>query len=181
MKRMIAFMMAMVLCLSMLAACGGSEGEAADGEIKGDVFDAGNVSALVPKGWKAFPVTDAWAEEEGAMDPNQVSICKDGDSEWDLFSKPYISVIYYGADEELYPPDSSWYDNPVDIEDIKLSNLTWEGYTADSFGVPMAILWADDGAGNEYQANIVLKTDEGEISLDDADVLAILESVKPSK
>ena len=98
MKRMIAFMMAMVLCMSMLAACGGSEGEAADGEIKGDVFDAGNVSALVPKGWKAFPVTDAWAEEEGAMDPNQVSICKDGDSEWDLFSKPYISVIYYGAD-----------------------------------------------------------------------------------
>ena len=96
-------------------------------------------------------------------------------------TKSKEAQIYYGADEELYPPDSSWYDNPVDIEDIKLSNLTWEGYTADSFGVPMAILWADDGAGNEYQANIVLKTDEGEISLDDADVLAILESVKPSK
>lgn len=188
MKRMIAFIVAMILCMSMLAACGGSnkdaasnDGEAAQEEIKGEVFDAGNVSALVPKGWAAFPVSDIWSDEEGAMDPDQVNICKGGESDWDLLSKPYIAIIYYGEDEELFAPDSSWYDNPTDIDDIKLSNLTWKGFTADSLGVPMAILWADDGAGNEYQANIVLKTDDSEISLEDSDVLAILESVKPSK
>lgn len=188
MKRIIAMLMAMVLCMSMLAACGGSEkdaasndGEAAQEEVKGEVFDAGNVSALVPEGWAAFPVSDMWSDEEGAMDPNQMSICKDAESEWDLFSKPYVSIIYYGADTDLYEPDSTWYDEAKDIEDIKLSNLTWKGFTAVSLDMPMAILWADDGAGNEYQATIYLKTSEAEISLDDADVLAILESVKPSK
>jgi hypothetical protein len=185
MKRMLALMMAMVLCVSMLAACGGSEdaaGETAqEKEIEGEVFDAGNVSALVPKGWAAFPVADMWSDEEDAMDPDQVQICKGAESEWDLFSKPYIAIVYYGADTDLMAPDSSWYDEAKDIDDIKLSNLTWKGFTAVSFDMPMAILWADDGAGNEYQATIYLETSDAEISLEDADVLAILESIKPSK
>jgi hypothetical protein len=189
MKRMLALMMAMVLCVSMLAACGGSEKKAGDAagetaqeeEIKGEVFDAGNVSAFVPEGWAAFPVADMWSDDEDAMDPDQVQICKDAKSEWDLFSKPYIAIMYYGEDTDLIAPDSSWYEEAEDIEDIKLSNLTWKGFTAVSLDMPMAILWADDGAGNQYEVTIYLKTAEAEIALDDADVLAILESIKPSK
>ena len=48
----------------------------------------------------------------------------------------------------------------------------------DLLGNDMIVLWtAGDAAGNQYTLTIVPKTDDGEISLQDADVLALLGSL----
>ena len=71
----------LILALAMLlalTACGGGTPEDPS-EVKGETFDAGNISALAPKGWKAFPVSDLFDEYEGDNNPNSMQICKDGD------------------------------------------------------------------------------------------------------
>ena len=44
---------------------------------------------------------------------------------------------------------------------------------------PVAVLWAEDG-DDQFQVIIMLEMDDGKISVDDADVKAILASIKPS-
>lgn len=143
-------------------------------EVAGEMFNAGNFSALVPEGWKAFPVEDLFADEEGAISPNSLSICKGGETDWDLFSKPYLDIDYYGESSELWPPTKDWYDDAKDIESFTAGNFTWEGFTATSYEQPMIILWGING-DDEYQVTIWLN--EGTISHTDADVLAILASL----
>ena len=73
MKKVFVLMLALMICLTFLAGCGSKEpaatdsqdtnAQAAQTEISGDVFDAGEVSALVPAGWKAFAVPDVFSEE----------------------------------------------------------------------------------------------------------------------
>lgn len=186
MKKVLVLMLALVLCLSVFAGCGGNNAPAAnDGgndapaAPTGETFDAGNVSAFVPTGWKAFPVNDIWSDEENAKDPDCIQIIKGGESEFDMFTKPYLQIDFYGADTELMTPDSTWYDDVVELEAFTAGSLTWNGFTATSFDLPVAIFWAVDG-DNEYQVSVWYETEEGKIGLTDADFLAILEGVKPS-
>jgi predicted small lipoprotein YifL len=188
MKKVFVLMLALMICLAFLAGCGSKEpaatdsqdtnAQAAQTEISGDVFDAGEVSALVPAGWKAFAVSNIFSEEENATDPTAMQICKDAKEEWDLFSKPYLQINYYGADTsmEIY---KDWYDDTEDLEPIKLDNYTWNGFTGKSMDYPVAVLWAEDG-DDQFQVTIMLEMDDGKISVDDADVKAILASIKPS-
>jgi len=71
MKKILVFMLVIVMSLTLFVGCGGdNSGDNNDGTIKGEIYDAGNVSAFVPEGWKAFPVMDVFAEEEDATDPD---------------------------------------------------------------------------------------------------------------
>ena len=102
----------LILALAMLlalTACGGGTPEDPS-EVKGETFDAGNISALAPKGWKAFPVSDLFDEYEGDNNPNSMQICKDADDEWDLLSKPYIMITYYDP-ETSFLSAKDWYDD----------------------------------------------------------------------
>lgn len=122
----------LILALAMLlalTACGGTPEDPS--EVKGETFDAGNISALAPKGWKAFPVSDLFDEYEGDNNPNSMQICKDADDEWDLLSKPYIMITYYDP-ETSFLSAKDWYDDAEDIESFTLGNYTWEGYTCTS-------------------------------------------------
>lgn len=196
MKKIIAMLLALSM-MTAFTACGGdkdkepagdqsSTAEKADagtdsGEISGETFDAGNVNVMVPGGWKAFPVSDVFSEEENATDPNAIQIAKGAESEWDLFSKPYLDIDFYDAETSgLITPDKEWYDNAVDISPVTTGDLTWEGFTAVSFEVPMTIIWTTDSEGNQYQVTVWTEMSDGTISLDDADVQAILASLKPS-
>ena len=148
-----------------------------DGKINGETYDAGNVSALVPNGWKAFPVPDVFAEEPNTINPSALRICKGGETELDIFSKPYVQINYYGEDTTLVTPSKGFYNNAVDITPITYGELIWNGFTADSMGYPVAILWAENG-DIQYQLSFCLGSSGATISLDDADVQAIIESVK---
>ncbi len=185
MKKLIALLLValMVFCL---VACGGdsktddgktNEGENTAEEIKGEVYDTGAFKALVPEGWKAFPVSDMFSEEENATDPEKLQIVKGGETEWDLFSKPYVGIYLY-PDSSLMTPSKDWYDKPADLEPMTIGGYTWNGFTGESAGYPQATLWTSDANGNDIQVTIILKSSDGEITLEDADVLAILESIK---
>ena len=85
MKRLIALLLALAMTLCF-AACGGEEKtdkkeapdanptEKAPETVKGETYDAGNVSALTPEGWMAVPTADIWSDEEGATDPVAVAL-----------------------------------------------------------------------------------------------------------
>ena len=182
MKKLIALLLAltMVLCL---AACGGEKGGSAGktpDQITGETYDAGNVSALVPDGWKAFPVTDMWSDDPNATDPDQLNIVKDGKTEFDMLSKPYIQIVHYEPGSMMVP-SKTYYDSAADVEPITTGNLTWEGFSAvGMLDSSFIIMWTTNADGHQFQINIYDKTSEGTITLNDADVQAILASITNS-
>ena len=180
MKKIAALLLAlaMVLCL---VACGekAPEAPATPDEVKGETHDTGAFTVLIPEGWLAVPVSDMWTDDPDDTDPSALQIIKGGESEWDLFTKPYIQINHYGPDTEMMEPWKDLYDGAEDLADFTTGSLTWKGFSAkDLLGNDMIVLWtAGDAAGNQYTLNIVPKTDAGEISLQDADVLALLGSL----
>ncbi len=177
MKKAMLLLLALALCTVALAGCG-KETPKTPEEVKGEVYDAGNVSALVPDGWKAFPVSDMFDDYDGDYDPTAMQICKGGKTELDLFSKPYIQINYYPNNTMSIYKD--WYDEAVDIEPMQLGNYTWNGFTATSLGDPIAILWPESD-DVQIQVTFSLGTDDGTITLNDADVQAILMSIKTAE
>lgn len=176
MKKLFALLLALTMLLC-LAACGGGEKTPADpSQVTGETYNAGKVSVLVPNGWKAFPVTDMWSEDPNATDPHKVNIIKGGDSELDMLSCPYIMVIHYEPGSFIVPT-SDFYDNVTNLDPITTGSLTWEGFSADSFGTQIINMWATNAAGHHFQLNIFPKASKGEIALTDADVQALLASI----
>lgn len=200
-KKVIALLLALVLCTAMLVGCAGDKEDKTDEgknntsdvtdegknnttdegknntsneTAKGETYDAGNVSVLVPDGWKAFPVTDAFEEYDGEYDPTAVQVCKGGEEEWDIFTKPYMQINYY-PDNSMYV-SSDWYDNVVELEPMQIGGYTWNGFTGTSLDYPMAVLYTDGDV--QIQVSITLENTDGKISLDDADVQAIIASIQ---
>ena len=111
MKRIIAFLLVFALCFS---GCGSDEPSAepeqskpespSSAEIEGEFFSAENVKAVVPEGWMAFTIADVFSDVEGAKDPDVIQICKGAESDFDLFTNPYVQINYYGPDVEFFAP-----------------------------------------------------------------------------
>lgn len=178
-KKIIALTLT-VLMLLPLVACGGTTGGGeTGGEVTGEVYDAGEVSALVPTGWKAFPQHDAFSSDANAMLTDVINICKGGESDMDLFSKPYIRFDFGGPDKDLYMTDKDFYDNVQDLEPITTGEHTWNGFSGESLGTKLVVLFCEEG-DIQYQATLFTEPSSGKISLEDADVLAILASVAPT-
>lgn len=182
MKKLITLLLALSM-LFCLIACGDNGGENSEKtnntleQITGETYDAGNVSVLVPDGWKAFAVADIWSEEENATDPDQINIVKGGESEFDLLSKPYIQVIHYEP-ESMMVPSKDFYENAADLDPITSGSLTWEGFSGEGLlGDTLIVMWTTNADGHQFQLNVYNKTDNGEFAMTDADVLAILESI----
>lgn len=92
MKKNIVFMLVSVLLTAILVGCSSTPAGTDPGDITGETFDGGNISALVPDGWMGFHGTDYFEGYEEGYDPNVIQIAKGAKSEWDLFSKPYIMI-----------------------------------------------------------------------------------------
>lgn len=190
MKKLLAVIMAITVCAAFLAGCGSkdpSNGNDSDQsteqtttEIKGETYDAGSVSALVPEGWKAFPVVDAFSDEENATVPDKLNVCKGGETDLDLFSHPYIQITYFDPGTDMMNLSSSWYDDPVELDPITTGDKTWNGFSAASLGSKLTVLWTGEIGGDQFQVTLWTETDNGTISLEDADVQAILSSIQPS-
>ena len=148
-------------------------------QVPGEIYDAGEVQALVPNGWKVIPIVDVFSESN-ELEKDAFNICKGGESDMDLFTKPYIRFDYFGPDTEMMKPTKDWYSNTEDVEEFQAGTHKWSGFTAEEYGGKLAILWAEEEGGHQYQANVWLEVEGNKISLDDEDVLAILASVQPS-
>lgn len=186
MKRIIAFLLVFVLCFS---GCGSDEPSAepeqskpespSSAEIECEFFSAENVKAVVPEGWMAFTIADVFSDVEGAKDPDVIQICKGAESDFDLFTNPYVQINYYGPDVEFFAPGKDWYTDTEDIKPFKAGNHEWEGFTGYSDEYLFAILWCIEG-DIEYQATMWLNGENNSINYNDENVLAILASVAPS-
>ena len=181
MKKILVLVIAIVMCVAVFAACGteapAGEAPAENEAVALEMFDAGNITINVPGGWNAFPVADIFAEEEGATDPGAVMVIKDGTSELDAFTNPYLQVNYYNANETvMMTPDPSWYDEVEDLEPMEIGGRTWNGFTAVSLDYPIATLWCVEG-DDQFQVLIWTEVEGKTISVDDADVQAIIASI----
>jgi len=142
---------------------------------EGETMDAGCVSAWVPAGWKGFTTTDVFSEDN-AIDPDVLNIIKDGQSDLDIFTNPYIRIDHFGPDTLMMEPDMEWYDEPEELEPFTAGPYEWRGFSCTSLGMPLVILWTEDG-DHQYQAAVYLDTERETIELFDPDVQAILGSI----
>ena len=195
MKKIIAIMLVLTM-LFALVACGEKEPEETNAPeteapavddggsdpsaISGEVFNTGSFTALVPTGWKAFALDDIWSEDPGVTDPTKLQIVKDGTSEFDVLTKAYIQIDYFGPEKDMLVPASDWYEEVTELEPVVIGELTWNGFSAVSGGNPMTLLYAGEAGEPQYQA-VLWCRDENIISATDADVIAILESLAPAE
>ena len=176
MKKNIVFILAVVLLIAMLAGCS----EANPASIKGETFDGGNISALVPDGWMGFHGVDYFEEYEEGYNPNVIQIAKGAESEWDLLSTPYIMVNYYAPDNPMMEPMKELYEDVSDLEPVTIGDYTWNGFTGTSIDTPIAVLWTGEQGSGQILVTLCLENGD-KISLKDADVQAIIASIQISK
>lgn len=181
MKRKIGYLLvAAVLTAAMLVGCSGGKPATPSSpeEVKGETFDAGQISVLVPEGWKAFPAADLLDQYEGDNDPTGLSVYKGAKSEWDQLTKPGITISSYKTEEFLSSKD--WYTDAKDIEVGSIGSYTCTGYTGTSLDYPYTVVEMVDG-DTTIQAAILMENEGAKIALEDVDVQAILASIKTAK
>ena len=183
-----------LLCAALLAGCsgdsaadggtsaqsGGNQPQSKSAEIKGETYDAGHFSVLVPDGWLGIVVNDMWADDPSAIDPDQLNICKGARNEADLLSNPSVHIVYYDSATDMMRPSSDYYKDVEELEPITAGDRTWEGITGTSQGAPLAILWTGESGEDQFQVTVWLEMEGETISLEDGDVQAILASILPS-
>ena len=173
----LALVLAGLLLLSLCTACGGKDKEQDPAKITGEVFDAGNVRAMAPKGWKAFPVSDAFDEYEGDNNPNSIYLCKGAKSEFDIFTNPLVTITYYGPDTTYFSA-KSLFDDAEDIAGFTLGDYDWTGYTYTALGDAKTVMLETTKGDISITAYFLTETDGEKLSVEDADIQAILASIQ---
>lgn len=128
------------------------------------VFETNHFRLTVPSGWKAFKVND-----------RIIQICKGGEKDSDILSKPYIQLNFSG-DTYMLPPSKDGYYDIVEIEPHTLGRYTWQGFECESMGFRVAMLWTGEGK-RQFQVSANLETPLGKMDMADADVREILASI----
>lgn len=173
----LALVLVGLLMLSLCTACGAKGKNQDPTKITGEIFDAGNVSAMAPKGWKAFPVSDVFDAYEGDNNPNSIYLCKGAKNEFDLFSKPLVTITYYGPDT-IYYSAKSLFEDAKDIEGFTLGDYDWTGYEYASFEDAKTIMVETVKDDITITACFLTKTGNQTLSLEDPDIQAILANIK---
>lgn len=140
--------------------------------MSGKPFHNGIFSVFVPEGWNCFYGIDS----EGKTSPKKLHIYKDAKTEFDIFSKAGLTICYYGKGEYFLSP-KFFYDDVQDLEPFECGKHRWEGYTCTSLGYPYTMLTATSDSATFY-VMVLTKNGEHQISLQDADVRSILESIE---
>ncbi len=176
---MLGILVTLCACKSEEKTTEPSDEQTQSTEPKGSTYDTGAFSVFVPQGWYVAECYDYAAEEADTVNPLQLQLIKDGESGFDIFSKPYIHINYAGSDFELMQPQKEWYDNGVDLEDLVTGSHAWTVFYATSLDYPLYSLWAEED-GHKYQVTIFAEQSDGSIELTDADVQQILSSITKS-
>ena len=136
-----------------------------------DLFDSGCFRIAVPEGWMAFCGIDS----ECRTTQKKVHIFKDAKLETDIFTHAGITICFFNR-QDYYLSPKFIYDNVEDMEAFTLGAYTWNGYTCPSLGYPYTMLEAKHD-GCVFQVMILMKNGVHEVSLNDADVRSIIESI----
>ena len=190
MKKAVCILFAVLILLS-LAACGNlfGKGAGSDSNKKGaaspsdGMYNVGDFTVFVPDGWVAVPVSDR--NDPSKILTNDIQLVKAAlDSEasdtWNAEDGVSFYITYLiPEDFEGVSGARDYYAKEyavTDMEDLTIGNLTWHGFLVRPIGAPVYMMWAARGDGNGgYYTSI--STAYG-MSLDDADIKAILGSLK---
>ena len=174
--------MLVIAMMILLPGCGKTDSKevAKEGtevaEIKGETYETSLLSVLVPEGWMAFPKADIFEEyPDEPGDPSGLLIYKGAQDDLDAFTKPGITIDYYPPEKTMVSP-KSYYDDAKDLDPITTGEYTWEGFTATSLDKPLTVLSVTEPY--QIQVSVWTDVDDGHISLEDADLQAILASLK---
>lgn len=144
-------------------------------------YNVGEFTVFVPEGWEAIPVPDHLDETKTAT--NDIMLAKgakfdESTMKWNTDEAGTFYVTYLGSEDFAKIPDEKAdyaKDFTIDeMEDIKIGDLTWHGFSVNPIGAPVYTLWAESGEGGYH---ISLSTAYG-LSLEDEDVKAIIGSLK---
>lgn len=205
MKKKLALLLALCMVLTgCLCACGGSDapagndteaaasGDVAAPSVGGETVDVGSFTVIAPDGWMKIPQTDIWGETDSEgnypLDPTSYALCKGGESEWDAFSKPTLYIYYHDENGAADQAESSlWFYDSSEAIDVTIGGTKCAAYQVESSplteGDPndvYQIVCIPVTDGSCFQINIPFAVNgfDGGLKWDDADVLAILESLK---
>lgn len=185
MKRFLIIIMVFILVAS-LAACGGKtedtsqETEATEeakteetkdaDDTAGKIFESEEFTVVVPDGWFAHEMF-----KDGVAKTDQVNIVKGTEDPFEAFDYPLITLSYGGPSMTLLPVSKDFYEGAEDIDPVEIGGKTFKGFKAITYDRPLVCLFAEDGE-KQYQAAMWTKTSKGEFTLEDEDVVKILES-----
>lgn len=183
MKKRIVLVVALVMVgMLTLMACGKPDSESKAGDankkIKGKVVDAGTVSALCPEGWMSYGIKDLFSDDEKATVPNILEFRKGAKNDEDHYSKPGFTLTFYGPNETFYELNKDTYTEVKDIEATEIGGRMWEGFSGINAGYRYTNVWTGTEDGDEFLITFMMDYGKEKISLDDAEVHAIIESIK---
>ena len=135
---------------------------------------AGTLSVAVPSsGWGHMVFESAISDP----DPYGVKVFLDTGDDYDsLFSLGLSISVFQGGQMFEMNLKKSDFIGVKDLPQVSLGNYTWNAYTGDYYDVPTTLLWTEDGS-DIISVQIGLKNSKQTLSLDDADVKAIISSI----
>lgn len=173
MKKTLIILLAALLLIGA-CACGtantnntNNSNEAAPEKVTGTVRDFGRFSALVPEGWEAL-------EMGGETDGMNGAIVKGKASEF--MSSSSVSITY-GLPTDAVFSSKSLSENVKELGEFDLGGRRWSAWSG-SFG-PLSFSTAEH-YGKEGTIFVTLQQLGGELTFDDPEVKAIIESIVTS-
>lgn len=173
-RRILAVAMTVAMAIGM-CACGGGGGGKTPANVKGKTFDTGAFSVLVPDGWMKNDVSF-----NGDVDTSQLQIFKGATDSLDMWSSPSV-VITYCKDREtagtaMSYAETSNADTAKQLDPVKTGDYTWDAASVETDYGNYIILTADEP--EKFYIILEPEVDDKSFSIEDADVQAILSSLK---
>lgn len=149
-------------------------------DVSFDALSGLEFEVALPEGWMAIPVMEMFSEKANTPKTDSIKLCKGAQSQFDIFSKPVLEILFYGKTQGIMPPKSV-YRNVVDLAPFVTGPHTWTGFSASAMlGKELILLWEDTGE-IQYQVVVWPKGEEETIGLQDEDVAMILKSILPKE
>ncbi|MBQ9387307.1 MAG: hypothetical protein IJU01_01445 [Lachnospiraceae bacterium] len=190
MKKRLALLMALCLVITGCLTASGDSAETGEPESQeqeatnGETVDVGDFTVFVPTGWMKLPMTDAFGEQDAEgnypIRTDYYGMIKGGEAEFDAFTKPTVYVTYYaeeGAEEQAEYLDI-FYEEVTPI-DVTVNGQKVTAFTCkDSTGWTHQDVYIPVTDSSCFQVDIPVDMDGTPgVSFEDADVMAIMESL----
>ena len=151
----------------------------------GETYDVGSFTLFLPSGWTAFPQTDMWGEQDAEgnypIDPTKIYISDKAKTELDLFSEPYMNIVYYSKDTTIMS-SKDWYEDVTDINIAINGKAADEAFRGTSYFdedyVYDVVQFSTDDAQFLVATPYSIKGEETGYAIDNAAIMEIIESLK---
>ena len=147
------------------------------GNIKGRTLDPGNITLLCPEGWTSFSIPDYLSSEDNAKNPNGIDLRKGSEGEGYQYLMPSLEIQYYEHGFSSDEPTNNYEGKSENWGPIELGGQIWKGFIG--LDQDKAFIWTNIGGGySQITIRLELEAEGVKIGLGDAEVQAIIDSIK---